>query len=462
MIYIIDTIMTGRHMPSVAAVTLGCKLNYSETSAILDRLSSAGWRISSIEDGADLIIVHTCAVTGQAEQKCRQAIRRMIRRYPGSCVVVIGCYAQLRPEHLAGIRGVHAVLGSNDKFRIDSYRHAVETRPDPALVRVSCVPESGEIHPGYSFAGSYAEARTRAFLKIQDGCDYGCAYCAIPLARGRSRSLSPDMIVDRANFLAASGYREIVLTGVNIGDYRFNGEGLAGLLQRLEAVAVERIRISSLEPDILDDSLLRVVASSRIIAPHFHVPLQGGSDSVLKAMGRRYSVEGYRHRIRAAVEAIPDCAVGIDVIAAYPGETPGEFLHMYHFLEELPAAYLHVFSCSVRPGTRLAHQVATGLRKIVPPSEADRRSKALMELDKRKRSAFLSRFAGKECSILVEECSEGPGGAVICAGYTGNYLHVTAVAESAPVDVPSLKGRVLRVLAGEADNDLNLNGRLLF
>lgn len=449
-------------MPSVAAVTLGCKLNYSETSAILDRLSAEGWRISSIEDGADLIIVHTCAVTGQAEQKCRQAIRRMIRRYPGSCVVVIGCYAQLRPEHLAGIRGVHAVLGSNDKFMMDSYRHAVETRPEPAHVRVSCVPESGEIHPGYSFAGSYAEARTRAFLKIQDGCDYGCAYCAIPLARGRSRSLPTDMIVDRAHFLAASGFREIVLTGVNIGDYRFNGVRLAGLLQRLEAVAVERIRISSLEPDILDDSLLQVVASSKIIAPHFHVPLQGGSDGILKAMGRRYSVEGYRHRVSAALDAIPDCAVGIDVIAAYPGETPGEFLQMYNFLEELPAAYFHVFSCSVRPGTLLAYQVATGLRSIVPPSEADRRRKALMELDMRKRSSFVSRFDGKECSILVEECSGEPGGVVSCAGYTGNYLHVAATAESAPVDVRSLKGRVVRVLVDRVDDDLNLRGRLLF
>lgn len=454
--------MNGTPEPSVAAVTLGCKLNYSETSAILDKLSCEGWRISSVEEGADLIIVHTCAVTGQAEQKCRQAIRRIIRRHPESSVVVIGCYAQLRPEQLAGIRGVCAVLGSNDKFSTDAYARALDARPDTAVVRVSGVSEIEDIHPGYSLSGDYASARTRAFLKIQDGCDYGCAYCAIPLARGRSRSLPPEMIVDRANVLASSGFREIVLTGVNIGDYRFNGEMLAGLLRRLESVDVERIRIGSLEPDILDDALLRVVASSKKIAPHFHVPLQGGSDSILKAMRRRYTTEGYRERITAAVEAIDDCAIGIDVIAGYPGENPEEFLQMYHFLEELPAAYLHVFSCSVRPGTVLAHQVACGERRLLPSSEAVRRTRQLIELGERKRFAFASRFIGRESLILVEECVTEIDGSVTCTGYTANYMQVTAVAESLPSDIQSLKGRLVRVIAGRVGDDLNLHGRLLF
>ncbi|MCF8215373.1 MAG: MiaB/RimO family radical SAM methylthiotransferase [Chlorobium sp.] len=457
-----NPVITEKQNPSVAAVTLGCKLNYSETSAILDRFSAEGWRISSIEAGADLIIVHTCAVTGQAEQKCRQTIRRMIRRHPRSCIAVIGCYAQLRPELLADIRGVHAILGSNDKFAFELYRDVVACRPDSAVVRVSGLGESDVIHPGYSIPGSFASSRTRAFLKIQDGCDYGCAYCTIPLARGRSRSLSPEMIVDRAHELAASGYREIVLTGVNIGDYRCDGKGFAELLLLLEPVTVERIRISSLEPDILDDALLQVVASSKKIAPHFHVPLQGGSDGILKAMRRRYTTSAYRDRITAAVAKIGDCAVGIDVIAGYPGETADEFRQMCCFLEDLPAAYLHVFSCSVRPGTSLAQQVTAGERCLIPPQEANRRSRLLIELGKRKRAEFVSRFVGRECDILVEDCSTESEGELCCTGYTGNYLHVRATAKPGAVDVQSLKGRMFRVLTSHLDDDLNLRGRLLF
>lgn len=246
--------MNELHAPSVAAVTLGCKLNYAETSAILDRLSSEGWRIVSHADGADMIIIHTCAVTREAERKCRQNIRRIVRRHPGSVVVVVGCYAQLRPGLLASIDGVHAVLGSNDKFDTAWYGRLVGMQASmKPFIRVSDIGSKQEIHAGYSLSNPSERDRTRAFLKIQDGCDYGCAYCTIPLIRGHSRSLSPSVLLDRAHALAASGYREIVLTGVNIGDYRFDRTSLAGLLGMLESVAVDRIRIGSIEPDILDD-----------------------------------------------------------------------------------------------------------------------------------------------------------------------------------------------------------------
>lgn len=454
--------MSKTGLPSVAAVTLGCKLNYSETSAILDRLSAEGWQLSSVEKGADMIVVHTCAVTKQAEQKCRQKIRKLIKRNPKSVVVVIGCYAQLQPLRLSGIEGVHGVLGSDDKFRTGLYREIFETRPEAPLVQVSDVCGMEEIHAGYSLPEHSGVSRTRAFLKIQDGCDYGCAYCTIPLARGRSRSLPVAMIVERAHALAASGYREIVLTGVNIGDYRSEGTGLAGLLRMLELVELDRIRVSSLEPDILDDRLLDVVACSQKIAPHFHVPLQSGSDRVLKAMGRRYTTAVYRERVMRAVESIPDCAIGIDVIAGYPGESEEDFQDMYRFIEGLPAAYLHVFTCSVRPGTRLASQTASGERKLSLPADIERRSGMLIELGIRKKSSYTAGFLGKERKVLVETCMRDESGRVCCSGYTSNYLQVTAAAEGFEGDAGRLKGMLVPVVIGEMDHDLNLQGRLLF
>ncbi|MCF8382548.1 MAG: MiaB/RimO family radical SAM methylthiotransferase [Chlorobium sp.] len=449
-------------LPSVAAVTLGCKLNYSETSAILDRLSAEGWQISSVEKGADMIIIHTCAVTKQAEQKCRQKIRQLVRRNPGCAIVVIGCYAQLQPFLLSAFEGVHGVLGSNDKFRTEIYREILDTKPETPLVQVSDPGAADEIHAGYSLPEDSGVARTRAFLKIQDGCDYGCAYCTIPMARGRSRSLPAAMLIERAHALASSGYREIVLTGVNIGDYRSEGTGFAGLLRMLEQVALDRIRVSSLEPDIIDDRLLDVVACSRKIAPHFHVPLQSGSDRMLQAMGRRYTTEGYRERIMRAVESIQDCAIGIDVIAGYPGESEEDFQDMYRFIDELPAAYLHVFSCSIRPGTRLASQTASGERKLLSSREIEGRSDLLIELGRRKKSAYTAGFLGKERKVLVETSTQDGRGGVCCSGYTANYLHVTARAENFAGDAQRLKGMLLPVAIREMGHDLNLEGRLLF
>lgn len=456
--------MNELHAPSVAAVTLGCKLNYAETSAILDRLSSEGWRIVSHADGADMIIVHTCAVTREAERKCRQNIRRIVRRHPGSVVVVVGCYAQLRPGLLASIDGVHAVLGSNDKFDTAWYGRLVGMQASmKPFIRVSDIGSKQEIHAGYSLSNPSERDRTRAFLKIQDGCDYGCAYCTIPLIRGHSRSLSPSVLLDRAHALAASGYREIVLTGVNIGDYRFDRTSLAGLLGMLESVAVDRIRIGSIEPDILDDPLLDVVARSEKIAPHFHVPLQSGSDSVLKAMRRRYTTAAYRQRVERAVSIIPECALGVDVIVGYPGEGRDEFREMFAFIETLPAAYLHVFTCSVRPGTLLASQSVSGERTGVERQEIERRSRLLVELGKSKKAAFVSRFIGREFGILVEESFLDSEGNLRCRGYSANYLHVTATAAKGMTrDGKTLRGKVVPVRPVGMNDDLNLEGILLF
>jgi len=370
-----------RSKETVSGVTLGCKLNYAETSAILQSLVERGWVVVGPKERADLIIVHSCAVTKQAEQKCRQKIRGIVRRNPGSRVVVTGCYAQLNPGLIAGIEGVDAVLGNDEKFDLHNYtRVAASPPPESTVVCVSEVAGFRTAHQACSLPSGYGGLRTRAFLKLQDGCDYGCAYCTIPLARGCSRSVSPDIILRQARMLAESGYREIVLTGVNTGDYRSGRTGFIELLRMLEEVDVPRIRISSLEPDIVTDELISLVAASRNIVPHFHLPLQSGSDRILGAMRRRYRTADYRERLFSAVERIEGCAVGADVMVGYPGESEEDFREMAHFIESLPLAYLHVFSCSVRPGTALAREVGRGERLEVDSQVASRRSALLKEV----------------------------------------------------------------------------------
>ena len=444
----------------VAAVTLGCKLNYAETSAILDNLRREGWSLSSMEEGADLILIHTCAVTKQAEQKCRQKIRGIIKKNPASWIAVIGCYAQFNPEALAAIEGINAILGSNDKFDIQSYNDIVFGTQKLPLVKVSPVSRLKEIYPGYSLDAAESVDRTRAFLKIQDGCDYGCSYCAIPLFRGRSRSLPAATLVERAHLLASSGYREIVLTGVNTGDYRSGGLKLCDLLRQLEEVSVSRIRISSIEPDIVDNELISLVAASKKIVPHFHIPLQSGSDRILRAMRRRYDTALYRDRVMQSVQRIAECAVGADVIVGYPGETEEDFLLMYRFLEELPLASLHLFSCSIRPGTSLALQIANGERKPVEPGVIARRYSELAQLGVRHEARFKARSLGKESLVLFERSKPAGEGALQCSGYTRNYLKV--VVECADRgQQESLRGNELPVMIDSLDKDLNLKGRVL-
>ncbi|ABB24582.1 MiaB/RimO family radical SAM methylthiotransferase [Pelodictyon luteolum] len=432
----------------VAAVTLGCKLNYAESSSILQGLVEGGWVACGPEEGADLLIVHTCAVTGQAEQKCRQKIRQLIRRNPECRVAVIGCYAQLSPEVLGGIEGVDAVFGNKEKFDLDRYL-AVAKGGRSALPAVAAgsVSRLQTASPGCSPpAGS---GRTRAFLKIQDGCDYLCAYCTIPLARGRSRSIEPEDVLRQAHRLAGSGYREIVLSGVNTGDYRSGGVDFPALLRMLEEVPVSRIRISSLEPDMLSPAFLQVVGSSARIVPHFHLPLQSGSDPVLRAMRRRYTAEGYRRAVHALREVLPGCAVGADVMVGYPGEEEEDFQAMYGFIEQLPLSYLHVFSCSVRPGTLLGRQVAGGERLRVNPKETARRSALLVELGERKAREFALSRIGSRQMVLFEE---GYG------GYTPEYLRVVV---EPPDGGEPLAGKELPVHVEGLGEGLQLHARLL-
>ena len=444
----------------VAGVTLGCKLNYSETSAILDNLCKQGWLLSSIEEGADLIVIHTCAVTKQAEQKCRQKIRGIIRKNPASRIVVIGCYSQFNPEALAAINGIDAILGSNDKFEIKSYNDIMLGSVSLPFVKVSPACMSEEIYQGYSLQTAASTERTRAFLKIQDGCDYGCSYCVIPLIRGKSRSISALQIVERAQVLALSGYREIVLSGVNIGDYHGDGLTLCDLLRMLEEVNVSRIRISSIEPDIVDSELISLVAGSKKIVPHFHIPLQSGSDAILRAMRRRYDTAHYRNKILQSVEQIAECAIGADVMVGYPGETEEDFRQMYRFIEELPLAYLHVFSCSIRPGTPLARQTANCERTVVESGDIARRYRELVELGRRHEARFKARYIGKESLVLFEHAKPAGEATQHCSGYTRNYQRVLVESTDSEL-LQTFPGNELPVLIDSLDEDLNLKGRVL-
>ncbi|RXK88659.1 tRNA (N(6)-L-threonylcarbamoyladenosine(37)-C(2))-methylthiotransferase MtaB [Chlorobaculum sp. 24CR] len=445
---------------SVAAVTLGCKVNYAETSSIVDMLLSEGWHLNAIDDRADVIIIHTCAVTGEAERKSRQQIRKIIRNNPGSRVGVIGCYAQLDPERIAAIEGVSFVLGTTDKFEIASYRYKLSLDNPAPLIKVSPPDEAKTAHPACSMLSQPEKGRTRAFLKIQDGCSFGCAYCSIPLARGRSRSVPFSQVLDRARKIADAGYSEIVLTGINIADYRDGDIRLVALLRRLEAIDVSRIRVSSVEPQLLDDELIDLVASSGKIMPHFHLPLQSGSDKVLRSMGRHYDTAFYRERLDRAVSSIRDCAIGADVMVSYPGESDEEFEEMCRFIEALPVAYLHVFTCSPRPGTRLFAQIAEKRLVRIPSAEASARAARLGAIGERIGCRFAETFIGRRLKVLFEESVALAGGMVQWSGYSENYLRVS-VETGAEAGAGDLRGRMREVIIDGFGEGLHLKGRLL-
>ncbi|MEI6639323.1 MAG: MiaB/RimO family radical SAM methylthiotransferase, partial [Chlorobium sp.] len=312
----------------------------------------------------------------------------------------------------------------------------------------------------YSLPAQASKERTRAFLKIQDGCDYGCSYCTIPLVRGQSRSIPFGEIIERATLLASSGYREIVLTGVNTGDYHSGHIKLCDLLRQLEKIDISRIRISSIEPDIVDHELISLVAGSKKIVPHFHIPLQSGSDLILRAMRRRYDTALYSQKVQQAVESIAECAIGADVMVGFPGETEDDFLLGYRFIEELPLAYLHVFSCSIRPGTPLARQIDNHERTPVAPKEIARRYRELVELGQRKEAAFKARSVGKERMVLFENSKSLPQGLQQCSGYTRNYLKVLVESHDR-TQIQSLRGNELPVFIDALDENLNLKGRVL-
>jgi threonylcarbamoyladenosine tRNA methylthiotransferase MtaB len=397
--------------PKVAFHTLGCKLNFSETSAIAKQFAEAGFARVESEERPDIFVLNTCSVTENADRKCRDFVRRAARLNPSGKVIVIGCYAQLKPTEIAAIPGVSLVLGANEKF--DILRLLQEGAADGAgEVRAGEIKEVKHFVPSFS-----SNDRTRTFLKVQDGCNYFCAFCTIPLARGRSRSASVAETLAEARKAAAAGAKEIVLTGVNIGDFGHGtDETLLDLLRELDNIeSVERFRISSIEPNLLSDDIIRFAAASRAFVPHFHIPLQSGSDDILRLMRRRYLSDLYKNRVEHILRLMPDAAIGVDVITGFPGETEERFLETYEFLNQLPVAYFHVFTYSERPNT-----TAIRINEVVPKDLREKRTKQLRILSEKKKRAFYERFAGQTRPVLFEaDQDEG-----FMFGFTDNYLKI--------------------------------------
>jgi len=407
-------------MPTVALHTLGCKLNHAETSAVGRQFIDRGFRVVDFGEPADVCLINTCTVTHRADRECRQLIRRALRTSPDACVIVTGCYAQLQPEEVASINGVDLVLGTAEKFELFRHAHTLEKRATP-LIAVG-EPEDG--HPFGSAFSAIPGEQTRAFLKVQDGCDYSCSFCTIPQARGGSRSLPVDECVSQAESLVDQGYREIVLTGVNVGDYgRKEGGSLAGLLRALVRVGgLRRIRVSSIEPNLVTDELVELFAGQTAICPHFHIPLQSGDDRILRLMRRRYSTADYAGRVGRIRSMLPHAGIGADVIVGFPGETDDHFAATHAFLADLPISYLHVFTYSERPNTPAVTYGAP-----VEPRVRFARNDALRVLGQMKRREFLRSLVGTRQEVLAE--SEVRGDRRF--GFTGNYARVSLPAGEA-------------------------------
>jgi len=397
---------------TVAFHTLGCKLNYSETSSLSRLLEKEGFEKREFDEPADVYVINTCSVTENADKECRYLVRKIQRQSPASMVVITGCYAQLKPAEIAAIPGVDLVLGAAEKFNLAAHL-ATLTKGDPARICSCDIDEVDGFNQAYSL-----HDRTRTFLKVQDGCDYSCSFCTIPMARGRSRSGTIAQTVSTVRELAARGdIREIVLTGVNLGDFGRDGEDLFGLLQQLDGIdGIDRYRISSIEPNLLTPEMIGWVAVSRRIMPHFHIPLQSGSNAVLGLMRRRYRRELYAERVALIRQCMPHCAIGVDVIVGHPGETPEHFTQTVEFLEALDISYLHVFTYSERDHTR-----ALDIRPVVPMAVRIERNKTLRHLSYRKMQSFIRRHHGQTRKVLLEGHVTTP----LMEGYTDNYIKVT-------------------------------------
>lgn len=426
--------------------TLGCKLNFAETSTIARQLTEAGYGKVDFDAYADVYVINTCSVTDNADRECKLHVKRAMKANPNGLVVVVGCYAQLKPEEISAIPGVDLVLGAREKFNILSYLHDTHKSENHGVVH-SCDIEEADF-----FIGSYSIGdRTRAFLKVQDGCDYKCTYCTIPLARGISRSDTIENVVNNAREIAAKGIREIVLTGVNIGDY---GKGEFGnkkhehtfldLIKELDKVeGIDRIRISSIEPNLLKNESIDLVAQSRRFVPHFHIPLQSGSDELLKKMKRRYLTSLYSDRIAAIRNVMPDAAIGVDVIVGFPGETEQIFMETYNYLSALPVSYLHVFTYSERENTEAAAMLG-----VVPVAERKRRNKMLRILSEKKKMAFYESQLGRTLPVLWEH--ENKNG--VMSGFTENYVRVQKPYDPASVN----KIEMLKLNRLEADGTVSV------
>jgi len=408
-------------MKRVAFYTLGCKLNFSETSTIARMFEQKGYQKVEFNDQPDIFIINTCSVTDNADKKCRKVVKEALRISPRAYVAIIGCYAQLKPREIAEIPGVDAVLGASEKFRllelIDTFEKKPDSQDQPALVLATEINQAHSFHQAYSL-----HDRTRTFLKVQDGCNYSCSFCTIPLARGASRSDSIAQAVENARSIARAGVKEIVLTGVNIGDFGLQDgirkENFFQLIGELDQVeGIERFRISSIEPNLLTREIIGFVAGSQRFVPHFHIPLQSGCNKILKLMRRRYLRELYAERVAAIKQVMPHCCIGVDVIVGFPGETEADFLETYQFLNALDISYLHVFTYSERSNT-----YALQIEPVVPAAERARRSKMLHILSDKKRRHFYEQQIGNQATVLFEhDLEEGR-----MHGFTENYVRVSA------------------------------------
>lgn len=397
-----------------AYFTLGCKLNFAETSTIGKQLAEQGVRKVRPGEKADICVINTCSVTELADKKCRQAIRRIGKQHPGAFMVVTGCYAQLKPEEVAHIEGVDLVLGAEEKLDILQHLHKLEKQDADGEIIRSAYKNIRSFSPSCS-----ADDRTRHFLKVQDGCDYFCSYCTIPFARGRSRNGSIESMVKQAEEVVAKGGKEIVLTGVNIGDFgKTTGETFIDLIKALDEVeGIERYRISSIEPNLITDEAIDFVAESKHFAPHFHIPLQSGSDTILKLMRRRYDTALFRHKIEKIKTIMPHAFIGVDVIVGARGETDECFEEARAFIENLDVTQLHVFSYSERPGTQ-----ALKIDYIVDPQTKHARSQQLLDMSDRKLHAFYEKHIGTKATVLFEHTRKGG----MMHGFTENYIKVEA------------------------------------
>lgn len=391
--------------------TLGCKLNFSETASLEEHLQSMGVETALDDEPAQLCVINTCSVTAVADRKGRQVIRRAVKENPGAFVLVMGCYAQLKPEEIARIQGVDVVIGTEEKKELLSYLA-------PSAKKAQGETYTSKLKDIKTFVPSCSKgSRTRYFLKVQDGCNCFCSYCTIPFARGRSRNGSIASLVEQARDVAARGGKEIVITGVNIGDFgQTTGENLLDLFKALDGVeGIERYRISSLEPDLLSEEIIRFIATSSRFMPHLHLPLQCGSDAVLKLMRRRYDTALFREKVELVKRLLPDCFIGVDVMVGSRGETQEYFQECRSFLESLDVTQLHVFSYSERPGT-----MALRIDHKVPEEQKHERSQVLLELSDRKTRAFYQRYMGQVMPVLLEK----PKGEVLMHGFTPNYIRV--------------------------------------
>lgn len=408
---------------SVALYTLGCKLNFAESSTIAQQLVKNGFTRKEFHEGADLYVINTCSVTDHADRKCKKVVREALKHNPDAYIVIVGCYAQLKPQEIAQIPGVDMVLGAAEKFQLMEYLHGLKKEPK-ARVENQPIKSVNEFVPGFSEGD-----RTRMFLKVQDGCDYFCSFCTIPLARGKSRSANVATTLEQVKQATAQGVQEVVLTGVNLGDFGVNhDESFYDLVRELDTLEdIKRYRISSIEPNLLSNDIIDFVAQSEKFVPHFHIPLQSGNDEILQRMRRKYLSDLYRSRIEKIKSAMPDCCIGVDVIVGFPGETEAHFLDTYNFLNELPISYLHVFPYSERANT-----TAKKMQDTVPLKLRNDRTTQLRSLSEKKKRAFYESQIGKTRLVLFE--SEVRDGNM--QGYTDNYVRV--VSEYDPLLIDTL------------------------